>query len=139
LERYAGDRVIVVFNDPVVDLVATLTIGLALTHELPVCFPNSATLIASVVCLHPSHEGSTMRADFVSQAYFRNPAAEIEKLRSAGPVVEVQFPMIGKVWITTTQDLADRVLKDSKTSPFALAPAPLPDCSGGCPASCGLS
>ena len=56
-----------------------------------------------------------MRADFVSQAYFRNPAAEIEKLRSAGPVVEVQFPMIGKLWTTTTQDLADRVLKDSET------------------------
>jgi len=56
-----------------------------------------------------------MRADFVSQAYFRNPAAEIEKLRLAGPVVEVQFPMIGKIWTTTTQDLADRVLKDSET------------------------
>jgi cytochrome P450 len=56
-----------------------------------------------------------MRADFVSQAYFRNPSAEIEKLRSAGPMVEVQFPMIGKVWTTTTQDLADRVLKDSDT------------------------
>ena len=56
-----------------------------------------------------------MRADFVSQGYFRNPAAEIEKLRSAGPVVEVQFPMIGKVWTTTTQDLAGRVLKDSET------------------------
>ncbi len=56
-----------------------------------------------------------MHADFVSQAYFRNPVAEIEKLRSAGPVVEVQFPMIGKVWTTTTQDLADRVLKDSET------------------------
>jgi cytochrome P450 PksS len=56
-----------------------------------------------------------MRADFTSQAYFRDPAAEIEKLRSAGPVVEVQFPMVGKVWTTTTQDLADRVLKDSET------------------------
>ena len=56
-----------------------------------------------------------MWADFVSQAYFRDPAAEIAKLRSAGPVVEVQFPMIGKVWTTTTQDLADRVLKDSDT------------------------
>jgi len=56
-----------------------------------------------------------MHVDLVSQAYFRNPAAEIEKLRSAGPVVEVQFPMIGKVWTTTTQDLTDRVLKDSET------------------------
>jgi cytochrome P450 len=60
-------------------------------------------------------QGSMMRADFTSQAYFRNPAAEIEKLRSAGRVVEVQFPMVGKVWTTTTQDLADRVLKDSET------------------------
>jgi len=59
-----------------------------------------------------------MRPDFSSQAYFRNPAAEIEKLRSAGPVIEVQFPIVGKVWTTTTQELADQVLKDSRT--FAL-------------------
>jgi cytochrome P450 PksS len=56
-----------------------------------------------------------MRADFSSQNYFRNPAAEIEKLRSAGPVVEVRFPIAGKVWTTTTQDLADRILKDGET------------------------
>jgi hypothetical protein len=52
-----------------------------------------------------------MRADFTSQAYFRNPAAEIEKLRFAGPVVEVHFPMIGKIWTTTTQELAESDLK----------------------------
>jgi cytochrome P450 len=56
-----------------------------------------------------------MRADLSNRDYFRNPAAEIEKLRSAGPVVEIRFPIIGKVWTTTTQDLADRVLKDSET------------------------
>ena len=56
-----------------------------------------------------------MRADFSSQNYFRNPAGEIEKLRSAGPVVEVRFPIVGTVWTTTTQDLADRVLKDDDT------------------------
>src|SRR5436309_6633051 len=56
-----------------------------------------------------------MRADFSSQDYFRNPTAEIEKLRSAGPIVDVRFPIVGKVWTTTTQDLADRVLKDSET------------------------
>ena len=57
----------------------------------------------------------TVRVDFSSQEYFRDPAAEIEKLRAAGPVVEVRFPIVGKVWTTTTQDLADRVLKDSET------------------------
>jgi cytochrome P450 PksS len=54
-------------------------------------------------------------ADFTSQEYFRNPAAAIEKLRAAGPVVEVRFPLIGKVWTTTTQALANQVLRDSHT------------------------
>ena len=56
-----------------------------------------------------------MRADFSSQDYFRNPTAEIGKMRSAGPVVDVRFPIVGRVWTTTTQEMADRVLKDSDT------------------------
>jgi cytochrome P450 len=57
----------------------------------------------------------TLRADLTSQDFFRNPAASIEKLRAAGPVVEIKFPIVGKVWITTTQEMAGRVLKDSVT------------------------
>ena len=57
----------------------------------------------------------TLQADFASQDYFRDPTAAIEKLRATGPVVEVRFPLIGKVWTTTTQALADRVLKDTET------------------------
>jgi cytochrome P450 PksS len=57
----------------------------------------------------------TLQADFASQDYFRNPAAAIEKLRAAGPVVEVRFPIVGKVWTTTTQALGDQVLKDTET------------------------
>src|SRR6266481_3030969 len=57
----------------------------------------------------------TMQADFASQDYFRNPTAAIENLRKLGPVVEVRFPLIGKVWATTTQALADQVLKDTAT------------------------
>jgi hypothetical protein len=56
-----------------------------------------------------------MRTDFSSQAYFRNPADELARLRAAGPVVEIEFPLIGKTWTTTTQEMADRVLKDSVT------------------------
>ena len=56
-----------------------------------------------------------LRADFTSQEYFRNPATEIARLRASGPVVEVRFPIVGKVWITTTQELAARVLKDGDT------------------------
>ncbi|MGD9542268.1 cytochrome P450 [Methylocystis sp.] len=57
----------------------------------------------------------TLQADFTSQEYFRNPAAGIERLRTSGLVVEVRFPIVGKVWITTTQELAARVLKESET------------------------
>ncbi len=53
--------------------------------------------------------------DFTSQDYLRDPAASIARLRPAGPVVEVQFPLIGRMWITTTSEMAGRVLKDSKT------------------------
>jgi cytochrome P450 len=57
----------------------------------------------------------TLAADFASQDYFRDPAAAIEKLRAAGPVVEVRFPLVGRVWTPTTQALADQVLKDTET------------------------
>src|SRR5919109_5346806 len=57
----------------------------------------------------------TMRVDFTSQAFFRNPAAAIEQLRAAGPVLETRFPIVGKVWITTTYETTARVLKDSAT------------------------
>ncbi|MBV9221052.1 MAG: cytochrome P450 [Methylobacteriaceae bacterium] len=56
-----------------------------------------------------------MAVDLFSQEYLRNPAAKLEELRSQGSVVRVRFPVIGKVWATTTQQLADRVLKDNAT------------------------
>src|SRR5262249_53306048 len=56
-----------------------------------------------------------LRMDFMSQEYLRDPATGLTKLRAAGPVVEVRFPFIGRTWITTTSDLAGRVLKDSNT------------------------
>ncbi len=56
-----------------------------------------------------------LRPDFTSQEFFRKPAATIERLRAAGSVVEVRFPIVGRVWITTTQELAARVLKESDT------------------------
>jgi cytochrome P450 len=57
----------------------------------------------------------TLRLDFTNQDYFRSPAARLEKLRALGPVVEVKFPIIGKVWVTTTYEAAGRVLKDNQT------------------------
>src|SRR5262245_32613259 len=56
----------------------------------------------------------TLRMDFTSQDFFRDPIAAVERLRAAGPVVEVRLPIIGRVWMTTTQEMASRVLKDSQ-------------------------
>ena len=57
----------------------------------------------------------TLDADFGSQDYFRDPAAAIERLRGVGEVVQVRFPIVGRVWTPTTQALADQVLKDTET------------------------
>jgi cytochrome P450 len=58
----------------------------------------------------------TVQFDFTSQDYLRNPAEGLERLRASGPVVEVRFPVIiGRTWITTTQEAADAMLKDSET------------------------
>src|SRR5262245_63455218 len=62
-------------------------------------------------------EACTMaaRVDFTSQDFFRDPAAGVTNLRASGPVVATKFPIIGKVWVTTTYELTARVLKDSAT------------------------
>jgi len=55
------------------------------------------------------------RLDYTNQDYFRDSAARLEQFRASGPVVEVKFPIIGKVWVTTTYEAAGRVLKDNRT------------------------
>jgi cytochrome P450 PksS len=56
----------------------------------------------------------TPPVDLTSQDFFRDPAAAVRRLRETGPVVEVRFPLVGRVWMTTTQEMASRVLKDGK-------------------------
>ncbi len=55
----------------------------------------------------------TRMTDFTSQDFMRNPVDAVESLRKLGPLVQVKFPIIGTVWMTTTQEAAGRVLKDS--------------------------
>ena len=53
----------------------------------------------------------TLRVDFTSQEYLRDPAAALR----AGVGTRRPDQISGKVWITTTQEMAGRVLKDSHT------------------------
>ena len=52
--------------------------------------------------------------DLTSQDFFRDPATIVGRLRQAGPVVEVNFPLVGRIWMTTTQEMSSQVLKDGK-------------------------
>jgi cytochrome P450 len=60
----------------------------------------------------------SLRLDFKSEAFLRDPIATVAALRACGPVVATSFPIVGKVWVTTTHEAAARVLKDSAV--FAL-------------------
>ena len=53
--------------------------------------------------------------DFASEAFLRDPQAGVAQLRAIGPAVATRFPIIGRVWVTTTYEAAARVLKDSTT------------------------
>src|SRR5213076_3146234 len=55
------------------------------------------------------------RVDFASQEFFRDPAAVVARLRASAPVVAAKFPIVGKVWVTTTYEATARVLKDTAT------------------------
>src|SRR5262245_28497117 len=55
------------------------------------------------------------RFDFRHQDFLKSPELGLKELGAAGPLVEVRFPMVGKTWITTTSDMAGRVLKDNET------------------------
>ena len=51
--------------------------------------------------------------DFTSEAFFCDPLAGVAQLRAIGPAVATRFPIVGRVWVTTTYEAAARVLKDS--------------------------
>jgi cytochrome P450 len=58
--------------------------------------------------------GHDARHGFHQPRLFRDPTAGVRRLQAAGPVVEVRFPIIGRVWTPTTQEMASRVLKESQ-------------------------
>ena len=53
------------------------------------------------------------RIDFRSEDFLRDPRAGVAALRAEAPVVETHFPIVGRVWVTTTYEATARVLKDS--------------------------
>jgi cytochrome P450 len=56
-----------------------------------------------------------LHIDLASEAFFRDPVGVVATLRATAPLVQAKFPVVGKVWVTTTHEAAARVLKDSAT------------------------
>ncbi|MCA6108200.1 cytochrome P450 [Bradyrhizobium cenepequi] len=55
------------------------------------------------------------RIDFTSEEFFRDPATAVAALRAIAPVIATRFPIVGKVWVTTTYETTAQMLKDSST------------------------
>ena len=70
--------------------------------------------------------------DFTSEAFFRDPQAGVAQLRAIGPAVATKFPIIGRVWVTTTYEATARVLKDSALFSLRKQGGALAGCPGGC-------
>jgi cytochrome P450 PksS len=55
------------------------------------------------------------QVDLASEAFFRDPSGFVATLRTMAPLVKAKFPIVGRVWITTTYETTARVLKDDAT------------------------
>lgn len=54
-----------------------------------------------------------MKSLFTSSEFMENPFVHLDKIRVQASLVQVKLPIIGKVWVTTTQKTAGLILKDS--------------------------
>jgi cytochrome P450 len=50
--------------------------------------------------------------DLTSQSFKREPFPTLARLRERGPVVRVRLPLLGKVWLATTYDAVNDLLRD---------------------------
>jgi cytochrome P450 len=57
-------------------------------------------------------EPAALAFDITSQAYKENPFPTLARMREAGPVIRVRFPLFGKVWMATTYEAVNEFLRD---------------------------
>ncbi|MCI0681643.1 MAG: cytochrome P450 [Gemmataceae bacterium] len=57
-------------------------------------------------------EPVALQFDLLSQAFKENPFPTLARLRAAGPVIRVRFPLLGKAWMATTYDAVNELLRD---------------------------
>ncbi|MCI0361324.1 MAG: cytochrome P450 [Planctomycetaceae bacterium] len=57
-------------------------------------------------------EPSALAIDLTSQAFKECPFPTLARMREAGPVIRVRFPLFGKVWMATTYEAVNDLLRD---------------------------
>jgi len=57
-------------------------------------------------------EPPLVRLDFQSQAFKQNPFPVLAQLRELGPLVRLRLPIFGKVWLATTYEAVNDLLRD---------------------------
>jgi cytochrome P450 len=57
-------------------------------------------------------EPPALQFDLRSQAFKENPFPTLARMREHGPVIRVRFPLFGKVWMATTYDAVNDLLRD---------------------------
>jgi cytochrome P450 len=57
-------------------------------------------------------ESPAVEFDLTSQAFKRDPFPTLARMRELGPVLRVRFPLFGKVWMATTYDAVNDLLRD---------------------------
>jgi cytochrome P450 len=57
-------------------------------------------------------EPPAVQFDLLSQAFKQNPFPTLARMRELGPVIRIQFPIFGKVWMATTYDAVNDLLRD---------------------------
>ncbi|MHC5539236.1 cytochrome P450 family protein, partial [Singulisphaera rosea] len=53
--------------------------------------------------------------DLYSQSYKRNPYPTLAAMLAEAPVVRVRFPLFGKIWMATTYEAVNELLRDRHT------------------------
>jgi cytochrome P450 len=57
-------------------------------------------------------EPPVIEIDLTSQAFKQDPFPTLARMRELGPVIRVRFPLFGKVWMATTYEAVNDLLRD---------------------------
>src|SRR4051812_40415151 len=57
-------------------------------------------------------EPRALEFDLTSQSFKREPFPTLARMREQGPVIRVRLPLFGKVWVATTYDAVNDLLRD---------------------------